>query len=141
MTRVLSTTDLLRVLVLAAVALALPSVHVAPVKVPTIAPARVEAITRPPGSLPPVEYDKPYTGTLTVIKPRTGDELDALCGKVSPPGYRGIGCAFPNLVDGSCVIIIRENDALAAAGLDPAVVLRHEIGHCNGWPADHAGGR
>jgi hypothetical protein len=26
-------------------------------------------------------------------------------------------------------------------GYDPAVFIRHEIGHCNGWPATHKGAR
>ena len=136
-TRALSSGDMMRIAILAA----LPAVHTAPVvKVPMPPPAQVE-LTRPPGSLPPIEFDRPYTGTLTIIKPRTGDELDALCGNASPPGYRGIGCAFPDLIGGSCVIVIRTDADLRAAGLDPAVVMRHEHGHCWGWGADHAGGR
>jgi hypothetical protein len=28
-----------------------------------------------------------------------------------------------------------------AAGHDPDIILRHEIGHCNGWGPNHEGAR
>jgi hypothetical protein len=30
---------------------------------------------------------------------------------------------------------------LAFDGLSYEIVLRHEVGHCNGWPGDHPGMR
>ena len=132
--RTITPADLLRIAVLAAVALALPSVHTAPaVKVPMMPPARVE-LTRPPGTLPPLEFDHPYVGALAVTRPRSPAELLVVCGGAG----HGVGCAFPS-PDSSHVVILAD-EGLAAAGLDPRIVMRHEIGHCNGWGADHAGG-
>jgi hypothetical protein len=33
----------------------------------------------------------------------------------------------------------RPKEIVRAAGYIPAIVLRHEIGHCNGWPKEHPG--
>jgi hypothetical protein len=33
------------------------------------------------------------------------------------------------------------DEVIEAAGYTSEVVLRHETGHCNGWPKDHAGSR
>jgi hypothetical protein len=40
-----------------------------------------------------------------------------------------------------CWIVLSSDDVIKAAGWTPEVVLRHERGHCNGWPKDHAGAR
>jgi hypothetical protein len=42
---------------------------------------------------------------------------------------------------GGCLIVVLEDKDLIAAGFNPEHVLRHEIGHCNGWGGDHAGHR
>ena len=40
-----------------------------------------------------------------------------------------------------CTIHIVDDKVIRAAGYEPDVIRRHEIGHCNGWPADHRGAR
>jgi hypothetical protein len=40
-----------------------------------------------------------------------------------------------------CAIVMAPDDVITKAGFPPALVLRHEIAHCNGWPADHRGAR
>jgi hypothetical protein len=41
----------------------------------------------------------------------------------------------------ACHVYIAEDEILKAAGLTYEIAYRHEIGHCNGWPADHPGAR
>ena len=98
----------------------------------------------PPGNwsvLPPKEYDRPYTGQLTIAR---GDArtMTAICPN---PGYPvPLGCAIHYLLEGkdlSCHIYIADDEILKSSGWGYGIVLRHEIGHCNSWPADHPGMR
>jgi hypothetical protein len=42
------------------------------------------------------------------------------------------------LLGKECLVVIGDEDILLTLGVfDAKVVLRHEIGHCNGWPGDH----
>jgi hypothetical protein len=36
-------------------------------------------------------------------------------------------------------IIILDDASLARLGWNSDIIIRHELGHCNGWPADHPG--
>jgi hypothetical protein len=36
-------------------------------------------------------------------------------------------------------IIILDDASLARFGWNSDIIIRHELGHCNGWPADHPG--
>ena len=83
--------------------------------------------------LPPVEYDHYYEGDLTIQIVQTLDELRTACGKPT------LACAFP--FEKSCVIIMVDDVVMRTRGWNTGVVLRHEIGHCNGWPEDHPGQR
>ena len=40
-----------------------------------------------------------------------------------------------------CAIVKVSDDQIRAAGYDPEVFMRHELGHCNGWGSDHKGAR
>jgi hypothetical protein len=97
--------------------------------------------------LPPDKYDVPYTGSLKIwITPLP--VIEYFC-----RGASHISCAWPGVkecrmlilqpvaegkrfdtldVDGKAVANVKGNLALA---------LRHELGHCNGWPNDHPDGR
>src|SRR5262245_25407272 len=86
--------------------------------------------------LPPLEFDRPYAGTLTVVRT---DVMPSACPKPDP-GKPILGCAVPNGRDW-CVVHIALDSTLAAAGISFEIVLRHETGHCNGWPNDHPGAR
>jgi hypothetical protein len=48
-----------------------------------------------------------------------------------------LGCA--HLAAQECKIVLAADSVIIAAGHPPELVKRHEIAHCNGWPADHPG--
>ena len=87
--------------------------------------------------LPPLEYDHPYTaGGLLVID--GGDEMEKWC-----PNRHGFGyhSACARLDDSLCIIIHAPEKQIIESGRTLNIVMRHEIGHCNGWPEDHPGAR
>jgi hypothetical protein len=86
--------------------------------------------------LPPVEFDKPYAGKLMIRRVDSKEEVQRVC-QLSRPT---VGCAVKPVVD-MCIIVIADDAAIAARGWTYEIVLRHEIGHCNGWPGDHPGAR
>jgi hypothetical protein len=90
--------------------------------------------------LPPLAFDHPYSGKQQVI--RAGAELMAhLCPRPDP-GKRMTGCAVRVASGAECLIVIANDEILRSVGIyDAKVILRHEIGHCNGWPGDHPGAR
>jgi hypothetical protein len=78
---------------------------------------------------PPVQYSHPYDGpvderVMPVAKVR------ALCTSVGATGYLA-ACGWVS-ADGTCHIVLPNN---YQAPVD--TYRRHEIAHCNGWPADH----
>lgn len=90
------------------------------------AAALVSALLMVP--VPPVEYDRPYTGDLLVIHLGLSDL------RVACANRRALACAVPR--GDQCSVI------LPAWIEGPAYdrVRRHEIGHCNGWPSHHPNG-
>jgi hypothetical protein len=114
------------------------------IQLPPAKPAAIKAFVKPPPArvLPPAEYDHPYTAGqlwITVVdsqadvrdKCESTRQLDVAIGcsqkihRKSDPSVKG------------CRIVIANKDVIEAAGYVYDVVLRHEIGHCNGWPGDH----
>jgi hypothetical protein len=91
------------------------------------------------GALPPVEYDHPYSGKLTVERTPYQHVVRQNC-SYSPFPYL-LGCAKLFAAEDRCYILMMDDDYLAKLNFPPEIVLRHEIGHCNGWPGDHRGGR
>jgi len=90
--------------------------------------------------LPPLQYDKPYTGGMLVIRVgHTEEEMKILCPMEFKFGYPRLACSFHR--PGVCVIIVASDEMIRKYGLDPDVALRHEHGHCNGWGNDHRGAR
>lgn len=85
--------------------------------------------------LPPVEFDKPYTGPLVELRVDSAEDLKIKCNNPFSPPAIPLACAFP--MTQSCVIILVSDDAIRAAGYEPDHVRRHEIGHCNGWSKTH----
>jgi hypothetical protein len=91
--------------------------------------------------LPPVEFDRPYAGTLTIMR---GDRelVQKECA-----GKSRTACAIrghSSLVPPRCRIVIVDDDTLATLPWpwsDFYVNLRHEVGHCNGWPQEHPNAR
>jgi hypothetical protein len=88
-------------------------------------------------ALPPVEYDKPFAGKLEEIVVKSREEMEASCKHI---GYVPLGCAKLLAAD-HCVIYLASDEVNRSIGLTTDLVRRHEVGHCNGWPKEHPGGR
>jgi len=87
--------------------------------------------------LPPLEYDHPFKGAVELVRMKTQAEVRAAC----PPNAwtHALACNYYyGLTPPKCKIILLEDaEILKATGLPVSVVWRHEIAHCNGWPAHH----
>ena len=113
-----------------------PAVIPIPPQRPTPPPTPVMLPVLRHVALPPAEYDRPYTGRLTVLKEDSYLLIRHVCNDTPNP----VACSFRtyDTVSGetlSCLILLGpkvHNDERA---------LRHEIGHCNGWGGDHPGAR
>jgi hypothetical protein len=111
-----------------------PAVIPVPQQRPPSTPVAVPVPARIP--LPPPEYDRPYKGDLTILKPGDYALVRAVCSDNVDP----IACAFRTFDRATgetiaCVIILGPK-----AHNDPRALL-HELGHCNSWPSDHPGAR
>jgi hypothetical protein len=89
--------------------------------------------------LPPLEFDKPYTGYLLVV-PLTKGEMAEKCPKTIYPIT--LACSFRNFTGpDTCKIYIISDRVIEEAGWTREIVMRHELAHCEGWLADHKGAR
>ena len=98
--------------------------------------ARAQPMHRDKPILPPLEYDHPYTGKIKVRVVQTIEEIKELC---DLPFARALACMYRSF--NTCVIVILPDETLYGKGWDPWHVMRHEIGHCNGWSGKHEGER
>jgi hypothetical protein len=115
--------------------------------VATMAGAAAAQTTPPPKKspfliLPPQGYDYPYQGALTITR---GDArtMKEICPDNSTP--LTLACAIRHPAVNACHIYIAEDDVLCdvagrsncvnpeAPRLLYEILLRHEMGHCNGW--------
>lgn len=91
---------------------------------------------------PPAEFDGPFAGEMVVQRmPQANvqascDAMFAWAGYDIETTPQQLGCAAE--VSGVCYIITIDR---MTDGVTPQAVLRHERGHCNGWPEDHGGTR
>jgi hypothetical protein len=77
---------------------------------------------------PPAQYNHPYDGRVDErVMPVA--EVRALCKSVGASGPF-VACAWVS--DGVCHIVL-PNDGQAPV----STYRRHEIAHCNSWPANH----
>ena len=84
--------------------------------------------------IPPVEYDRPYTGILLITVLDSTQEVQERCKLPTPR------TACSEIWPHKCHIIIVKVEVLRAMGWDPFHVLRHEHGHCHGgWSNRHEG--
>lgn len=104
-----------------------------PYKYFTTPPSAGNAPQRWKWTIPPEEYDYYYDGLELII--RTVDDLTPECPHM--PRATGLGCAKPR--GNTCTIILRDDAFIRTLGWTTALVLRHEMAHCNGWKDDHAG--
>jgi hypothetical protein len=92
-------------------------------------------------ALPPEEFDRPYQGILTITR-GNAEVMQKECPKTPFP--IALGCARRATLNGepyTCRVWVVEDSILQPTGWTYEIVLRHEVGHCNGWPGDHAGMR
>lgn len=78
---------------------------------------------------PPAIYDHAFPGSMK-LHGGYGGEISAIDGPCFP--YIAAACA--RRVGLECHVWYQD-------GKLTAELLRHEIGHCNGWPADHPGAK
>jgi hypothetical protein len=84
---------------------------------------------------PPAQYDHPFAGKVFEITANTMAEMAVLCAP-HPRAGRLFGCG-PHGSPEECHIIIAPVDYLNIYGVTAEQVRRHEMAHCNGWPAHH----
>lgn len=94
--------------------------------------ARAQTGTVP---LPPIEFDRPYTGRLIIHTFDNTDDLILHCN--SKPTT--LACARHG--DGWCFIYKVTNRMIEVRGYNPDHVMRHEHGHCNNWSGKHDNAR
>jgi len=110
----------------------------APVKRQDRLPASPPAGRLVPVVLPPAIYDYPFQGPVLHHIVDDTDELLKWC----PPGKNvdvSLACAY--LLKFGCFVVRRSDDFIWNYGLAPELVIRHEIGHCNGWAPNHPDAR
>jgi hypothetical protein len=87
--------------------------------------------------LPPVKYDGPYRGgQVIVIKWNDYSMIRMICKDTPNP----IACSYQTysgIPDRPIACLIM----LGPVAHNSAQVLRHEMGHCNGWASNHEGAR
>jgi len=89
--------------------------------------------------LPPLEYDHAPALPVSITDVSSEAELRRVCGWTTrQTDAIMVGCSMP--LPKSCKIYLGPPQT-DRTGVTRNLVLRHEIGHCNGWPGDHAGAR
>ena len=86
--------------------------------------------------IPPAQYDHDYNGDLTVIRTTRAQVAQACRSMLVPGRALPLGCAKFTGVN-KCTVWIATDDELQ--GWNYSLVLRHEVGHCNGWKHDEHG--
>lgn len=90
---------------------------------------------------PPARYDHAYKGELT-LRHLPPDQVYPVCAKMlaeangtdkgTYPGMRG--CSVRSENGTKCNVVVVDRVWKKAT---PEAILRHELGHCNGWPFEH----
>jgi hypothetical protein len=96
----------------------------------------VKPITNQHRIFPPAEYDHYYEGDLTIKIVDTLQELHDIC---QLEGTKLLACSTRN--HSSCIIVMVRDEIMRQRNWTTGMLLRHEMGHCNGWPGDHPGER
>jgi hypothetical protein len=86
---------------------------------------------------PPAKYVKPYKGKL--ILHNVDERTLSAWSRCTPFAY---ACAFMHELPGKCTVwmpaigtVFSGGEVVTAAAYKR--LLRHEMGHCNGWPPSH----
>jgi hypothetical protein len=92
-----------------------------------------------PRLVPPKEFDRPFAAKVIVVTARDQNHVRELCPKAKfIAGFPALACSYLTSA-WDCKIVVAADDVIKAVGFPPELVKRHEIAHCNGWPADHGG--
>jgi hypothetical protein len=93
------------------------------------------AATMPPNQLPPAQFDHPVLNPVEIVDVATEDRLRTLCGWPAKDNMILVGCAatLPTL----CRIYVGP-PRTRETGITRNLIIRHEMGHCSGWPKDHS---
>jgi hypothetical protein len=94
-----------------------------PIPIPVVNEARYAAKLEPPA-----QYNHPYNGQV-IERVMPVAEVRTLCMSMGAD-VLGVACSWQS--DNTCYIVL-PNDEQAPV----ATYRRHEIAHCNGWPANH----
>jgi hypothetical protein len=95
-------------------------------------PSAAKPIAKPGSDkLPPAEFDHAFIGEVRIVTVYSDAELIKAC-----QTFTTVACA--QTVNRVCVVHIRDN---VERVVSRDIVMRHEVGHCNGWGKDHAGAR
>jgi hypothetical protein len=103
------------------------------VKLPTV------TVTYKP-SLPPAEFDKPYEGKLRIWRVNSEQAIRDVCPTLDwSKSAATIACAIgpKNNPKPFCEVYIVNDQILKRYQTNVWLSLKHELGHCNGWPGDH----
>jgi len=89
-------------------------------------------------TLPPAEFDKPFTGELEIVRIPNMQEMETTC-----KGSSKQACAARLMNGARCTIFMLPDKWMKQHYGKNAIafMFRHELGHCNGWPGDHKNGR
>jgi hypothetical protein len=97
-------------------------------------------------TMPPADYDVQYKGILTITRVQSEEDIREICA-VPAQQIRASACAkrshtaSPNQPAPYCRIFVVTDKILKSMGATWEFTLRHELAHCNGWPADHPNGK
>jgi hypothetical protein len=85
--------------------------------------------------LPPPQYDR--TPARAVVEHvLTSDAVNRICHEIGALDQEGNPAPQTYIFKG-CTKIIASGWGCEIWRIEDGIVRRHEIGHCNGWPASH----
>jgi hypothetical protein len=82
---------------------------------------------------PPAEFDHPYDGNVIISAENTPETILTACGFPANDRRIILGCAIEIGKRNECNIYLVQRKWIEQSGDDYDEIIRHEIGHCNGW--------
>jgi hypothetical protein len=90
-------------------------------------------------ALPPPEFDHPYTEGILTVSIMDVRDIQNECGSGSNILGSIYACSVPIKEANACRIVLPKVEVGIVTQMQQDRLRRHEIGHCNGWAADHVG--